>query len=331
MHKSSRRWAAAAAVAALLASCGEPTAPPRSPQQPEFSAAHPDYDSFLFSPGPHVHIMPARGARGLGGGGGTGIFYHGGPIIQSTRISAIYWSGATIYAGGPAPGSSGSGSSDGSLVGLFMRSLGGTPYFNINTTYYDGSGTSVSNTLAYAQFWADNASAPSAGATVSDAAVQQEVIRALSSGALAYNASTLYAVFSANGVNLGGGFGSSYCAYHGHFTWNGNDVKYAVMPYDAEYPSGCTAGSGISPTSDFPAAAEVNTLAHETEETATDEDLNAWYDRRGEENADKCAWKFGTTSSSSTGTYNQQIGGVNWLIQMNWVNSGSGGCLQHWP
>ena len=39
----------------------------------------------------------------------------------------------------------------------------------------------------------------------------------------------------------------------------------------------------------------------------------------------------GTTSSGSTGTYNQTIGGVNWLIQMNWVNANSGGCLQHWP
>ena len=35
-------------------------------------------------------------------------------------------------------------------------------------------------------------------------------------------------------------------------------------------------------------------IAHELEEAATDPDLNAWYDRRGDENADKCAWTFGT-------------------------------------
>ena len=215
-------------------------------------------------------------------------------------------------------------------MGLFLSNLGGTGYWNINSTYTDGSGQSVANTLAYTRYWADNSGAPASGATVSDAAVQAEVVKGFTSGALTYDPSTLYAVFSGPGVNLGGGFGTQYCAYHGHFNWSGYDVKYAVMPYNATYPSACTDGTGISPKSDFAAAAEVNTLAHETEETMTDEDLNAWYDRRGYENADKCAWNFGTTRSGSTGTYNQTIGGVNWLIQMNWVNANSGGCLQQW-
>jgi hypothetical protein len=39
-------------------------------------------------------------------------------------------------------------------------------------------------------------------------------------------------------------------------------------------------------------------IAHELEEAATDPDLNAWYDRRGMENADKCAWTFGSTSTA---------------------------------
>ena len=178
---------------------------------------------------------------------------------------------------------------------------------------------------------AERPNVPASGANVSDAAVQAEVVKGFTGGALTFNSSTLYAVFSGPGVNLGGGFGTQYCAYHGHFTWNGNDVKYAVMPYNATYPSACTDGTGISPTSDFAAAAEVNTLAHETEETMTDEDLNAWYDNRGYENADKCAWNFGTTHSGATGTYNQTMGGVNWMIQMNWLNANSGGCVQHWP
>jgi len=325
-----------AAVLVVAACAEQPSAPTQ--QGPEFSAASPSFGDMFASPGSHVHILPPRvpawlsdAAKPGGGGGGTGIFYHSGPIIYSPQIAAIYWSADTIYNGGPAPGTSGAGSADGSLVGLFMRSLGGTGYWNINTTYYDGANTHVNNVLTYTQYWADNTNVPGSGSSVSDAAVQQEVARGLASGALTYSPSTLYAVFSDNGVNLGGGFGTQYCAYHGHFSWNGNDVKYAVMPYDAQFPSACTDGTGISPTSDFAAAAEVNTLAHETEETATDEDLNAWYDRRGYENADKCAWNFGTTSSGSTGTYNQTIGGVNWLIQMNWVNANSGGCLQHWP
>jgi len=348
-----KRWHALAlggGVVAFAAACSDQPAAPTAQQPATFTAAHPAFADLFQGPGEHVHILPVNTApfapfladagRGPGGdarGGGqarprgTGISYHGGPIIVSPQIATIYWSSGTLFNGGPAPGTFGSGSNDGSLVGLFLRSLGGTGYWNINSTYTNSAGQHVSNSLSYTQYWADNSGAPSSGATVSDAAVQAEVIRGFTTGALTYNASTLYAVFSGNGVNLGGGFGTQYCAYHGNFNWNGHDVKYAVMPYNATYPSACTDGTGISPTSDFAAAAEVNTLAHETEETMTDEDLNAWYDSRGNENADKCAWNFGTTKSGATGTYNQTMGGVNWMIQMNWVNAGSGGCLQHWP
>ena len=44
-------------------------------------------------------------------------------------------------------------------------------------------------------------------------------------------------------------------------------------------------------------------IAHELEEATTDPDLNAWYDRRGEENADKCAWTLpGATSTAGNGS-----------------------------
>jgi hypothetical protein len=76
----------------------------------------------------------------------------------------------------------------------------------------------------------------------------------------------------------------------------------------------------------------VNTLAHETEEAATDPDLNAWYDRRGYENADKCAWTFGSTYTTSNGsTANMNLGGKDFLIQRNWVDAGSGGCALKYP
>ena len=68
-------------------------------------------------------------------------------------------------------------------------------------------------------------------------------------------------------------------------------------------------------------------IAHELEEAVTDPDLNAWYDNRGQENADKCAWTFGTTFKASNGSlYNITLGGRQYLIQRNWVNSGSIGC-----
>ena len=289
--------------------------------------------------GDHVHILqttfalnlanlegPENRANSKAGPSNTGIFYHNGPVILTPKIVAIYWAGSTIYNGGPAPGATGTGTQDGSLIGYFLSHLGGSPYWGINTTYYNGSLTHIQNSLAYTGFWAANVNVPASGTSVSDAGVQGIITTGFSSGKFSYDANTIYAVFSANGVNLGGGFGTQYCAYHGQFTWNGNDVKYAVMPYDYQFPSACSALSG-SPNNDFAADAEVNTLAHETEEFATDPDLTAWYDRRGYENADKCAWTFGTTFTSNGATANMTLGSKSFLVQRNWKNAGSGGCF----
>jgi hypothetical protein len=70
-------------------------------------------------------------------------------------------------------------------------------------------------------------------------------------------------------------------------------------------------------------------IAHELEEAHTDPDLNAWYDRRGEENADKCAWTFGTTyTTANNAQANMNLGGRDFLIQRNWVNASGGFCAQ---
>jgi hypothetical protein len=72
--------------------------------------------------------------------------------------------------------------------------------------------------------------------------------------------------------------------------------------------------------------------AHELEEAVTDPDLNAWYDRRGEENADKCAWTFGTEYSVANGSLaNMKLGSRDYLIQRNWVNASGGFCAQKYP
>jgi hypothetical protein len=68
-------------------------------------------------------------------------------------------------------------------------------------------------------------------------------------------------------------------------------------------------------------------IAHELEEAVTDPDLNAWFDRRGYENADKCAWTFGNTYTTSNGAQaNMNLGGSDYLIQRNWVNASGGMC-----
>ena len=287
----------------------------------------------------------AANGRGHGGGGtgggipSNGISYHGGSVLQSgTKVVAIYWASSPIYVGGPAPGTTGSGSADGSLIGTFLRGLGGSSYFNINTTYTDGAARPIVNSVTYTGFWANNTSVPASGQNVSDAQMLAMLSNGFNSHAINYDSQTLYLIFTAGTVNLGGGFGSQYCAYH----WNGGvstpggskTALYAAMPYDHAYPGTCDVigGSPANGSLDPGADAEVNTLGHETEETTTDPFGTAWFDSRGFENADKCAWTFGSTyKSAAGGVANMKIGGTDFLVQQNWVNANGGGCSTHWP
>jgi hypothetical protein len=277
----------------------------------------------------------AKNEAKLKPGSGTGIYYHGGAVLQSaTKVVAIYWSPTVIYNNGPTPGTTGAGSQDNSLVGYFLQHLGGSSYFNINSTYTDGSGNPIANVVNYTAFWANNTNAPTGTVKVSDAQMIAMLQAGFDNGSLTYDASTLYAIFTSGTVNLGGGFGSSYCAYHYYdfVTISGvsRRVLYAAMPYDQAYPGICTEGTA-SPNNDAGADSEVNTLAHEIEETTTDPYLDAWYDRRGYENADKCAWTWGTTYTSNGGVANIQIGSKHFLVQQNWVNAGSGSCRKSYP
>ncbi len=312
-----RRWLPLAVGSGLLlAGCTES----RGPTQPAVRGA-PTFDS-EHGQGPRTHVMTPRGQdrgrHGGQGGGNTGIFYHGGPIIYNQNVAAIYWSDAPIYNGGPAPGTTGAGSADGSLVGLH-----------------------INNVVNYTQYWASNTNLPPTDySPLSDDAIIAQIEAGFSSGALTFDPSTLYIVFTGIGVNPGGGFGTVYCAYHGFYiAADGRNVKYSAMPYavDPAFPGACSALNG-SPNNDVAADAEVNLISHETEETTTDENLDAWFDASGAENADKCAWQFGQTYTTGNGsTANISVGGRDWLVQMNWVNAtvskkgGPVGCKQGWP
>jgi hypothetical protein len=339
------RRSVAGAVAAFtlaVAGCTDSASNPVAPQP----LAAPDVAALSSSnnDAAHGHVMLIKGAAQLEAyrnaskrpGGGTGISYHGGPVLQAgTHVAAVYWASSPIFNGGPAAGTSGSGTADGSLVGTFLRGLGGSPYFGINSSYTDGAGRAIANSVTYTQYWANNGNAPSGTTSVTDAQMVAMLQSGFNSGALSYDASTVYAIFTSGKVNLGGGFGTQYCAYHTHGTVTVNGVAttvlYAAMPYNYAYPSACTSGyAPANGTTDPGADYQVNTLAHEIEETTTDMLGTAWFDNRGYENADKCAWTWGATyTTSSGGTANMKIGGRDFLVQQNWQNLNRGGCVLH--
>ena len=291
----------------------------------------------------HTKEFYVSNAAKPGGGSGTGISYHGGTVLQSaTNVVAIYWGSSTSPVGYQnLPTGNGAGSVDGSLIGTFLSNLSAITdyaankkYFNINHTYWGPGGSSTTNlinpTVNYTAYWNTAGSgAPAPSASPTDADMIALIQWGLNNGKLSYDANTLYSIFTGSGVNLGGGFGVQYCAYHTHGATSQGNVYYAAMPYNQQYVSGCTS-QYASPNADVAANSEVNTLAHEIEETTTDAMGNAWYDNRGYENGDKCAWTWGTTATAapSGGVYNETTpGGVHFLVQQNWINAGTGGCL----
>jgi hypothetical protein len=259
---------------------------------------------------------PPESGKAKPGGGSNGIFYHGGPLILGTTHIYYIWYGNW------------SGNTATTILTDLAQSIGGSSYFNINTTYYDGSNVHVSNSVSYLNSTTDNYSR---GTALSDADIQTIVSSAISSGRLPVDTNGVYFVLTSADVNETSGFCTQYCGWHTYGTILSSNIKYAFIGNPDRCPSACEAQT-TGPNGNAGADGMASIIAHELEEAVTDPNLNAWYDRRGAENADKCAWTFGTTHTASNGSlYNVTLGSRNYLIQRNWVNASGGYCSMTYP
>lgn len=242
---------------------------------------------------------------------GNGITYHGGPLILGATKVYYIWYGN--WAGNSAT----------TILPDFAANIGGSPYYNINTTYYDGANNHVLNAVVYSGSTVDNYSR---GTSLSDSAIQGVVSDAITSGRLPKDTNAVYFVLTSADVTASSGFCTQYCGWHTHGTISGSDIKYSFVGNPDRCPSACEAQT-TGPNGNAGADGMASIIAHELEEAVTDPDLNAWYDSRGAENADKCAWTFGTTQMASNGSqYNVTLGSRSYLIQQNWVNASGGYC-----
>ena len=214
------------------------------------------------------------------------------------------------------------GNSATTILTDFASSVGGSPYFNINTTYSNGSNVHVSNAVVFVKSTTDNYSR---GASLGDADVQGIVSDAITQGHLPMDTNAVYFVLTSADVNETSGFCTQYCGWHTHTTVSGSDIKYAFIGNPDRCPNACMAQSK-GPNGNAGADGMVSIVAHELEESVTDPDLNAWFDYRGQENADKCAWTFGTVYISNGAYANMHLGTRDFLIQRNWVNASGGYC-----
>lgn len=239
-----------------------------------------------------------------GGGGGAGnLAYHsGGTVIRNANVVFIFWGNIpSAYA---------------SELQNFRNQFGTTPEYNTITQYYgedpvSGYGNIAQGSLVNQADWFDTSTPPT---NVTDAIVQQEVQRYVASHGVDYNA--IYEVFlpsgsySSDGTSTScGGPNLAYCAYHSHYVdGSGKNVKYSIEPWP-----GC---SGCSVSGFTTAQNQEHFVCHETREAVTDALGNAWFDRRGYEADDKCAWS--PTPFIGTGGFGYQY---------EWSNANSG-CIK---
>jgi hypothetical protein len=266
--------------------------------------------------GPASGFVPSRNAnhqKPQNGHGVSQLLYNGGPVQSSaTQVQPIYWGVAWNGGNGTFSGDKTTG------LHTLYGGLGGTSYAHTNSEYTGGGlavdtlHISVANNNLY-----DGTNAPSRAPSTTD--VLNEVVKAVGgAGNLVSNA--YYPVYSDQPRGSAG-----YCAWHSAGTVGTTHVRFAFF-FNLDRDPGCdpqASGTGHSQGLD----ALANVSGHEISEMLTDPELNAWFDRQGSENADKCAW---------TWNGNVSIGGQSWKIQGNWSNlagsTGSGytngGCIQ---
>jgi len=258
---------------------------------------------------------PQGGARSAATIIGNGIDYHGGPVMLGTvNVYFIWygdWSSAAALGGM-------------TVLENLVSHFSGSTYYNINTTYYDGALTYISNSVNFAGAIFDNYSQ---GASLNDGAVHAVVARSISSGQLPNDPNGAYFVLTSGDVNETSGFCSVYCGWHNHDSSSGTDIKIGFVGDPASCLAAC-AEQSVSPNGDAGIDAMASTIAHEFSELVTDPDINAWYANNGDEMADKCAWTFGNvfTANGEGAKANVTLGGLNYLLQQLWVNESGGFC-----
>jgi hypothetical protein len=232
----------------------------------------------------------ARGTRT----GSNPLIDHGGPVDSSSVTYAIYWGTPSDF---PADLESG--------MAALLAGFTGSSYLGIAKQYMRGA--AISTRYGGALF---DSSAPPSNAPKTSA-IGAEVCKLVANP----DPNGIYIVFTSNAPNI------NYCAWHDRATCNGVTFQVAYIPNQAQLLSGCSpyivSNLGCNSYSEG-TVASADSVAHEFMEAVTDPHLDAWYDQKGYEVADKCNFVYQSCV---------KLGRTNWQIQEEWSNA-INGCQQ---
>ena len=243
-------------------------------------------------------------------GNSPDMTYHGGVIMPSTVSEAIFW--------GPSWSNSTFVGDKISGLDSWYSGFSGSNYAK-TADEYTGLNGQVGPSVTHDGHLVDLSTAANGSSTsVIVAEVCKEISSPVSNG--------FYPVY----VDVKRG-NAGYCAYHTFGSCGGVTVQVAFF-FDLDGDPGCDP-QDTSGMHSQGLAALANVSGHELSEARTDPDSpGAWYDKRGQENGDKCAWTFNVPLVTFTNK-------TQWKIQGEWSNnayntgtgypnsSGQKGCL----
>ena len=263
-------------------------------------------------------LNPGSAANGAPTAGGTAplspIANHGGPVMGGAPDVHLIWYGNWNQTNGSDnPGGQ-------AIVRDFMSNVGGSNWMKINTR--GGGYTGTGSTAVSGNVGRVIEGAGSTGTNYSKRLTDKNIATLVSNyvatqGGASTNA--IYFLLTSSDVTATSGFCTQYCGWHTKGTIGGvANIKYSFVGNANRCLAGCAAQT-VGPNGNAGVDGMVSVLAHELVETLSDPLLNAWYDSAGAENADKCAWTFGSAQTvDGNGAYsNVALGARRFLLQRN--------------
>jgi hypothetical protein len=228
---------------------------------------------------------PANELRVYPASYGSGdLRYHVGPVMSNAGFWALYWNNSVANSTQTSPGYT-------TLIkqmDAFLASFGSNAAYSQSPTddfsIVQQYGSTITSTVIN-NTWGYRIASERTKSSISDSGIRNFIAGLFNSGAVPADSSIIYGVYLPAGMKVtmsGGASCSTFCGYHGHFSYGGSDIRYAVFPY-----LNCNACKLSNLT-----VADMMTIvvSHEIREAVTDPQLNAWYDDQGYEADDKCAW-----------------------------------------
>jgi len=264
--------------------------------------------------GARAHPSPPTLEAG-GTSDGNGIAYYGGRVMTAPTGVNLYYIWYGDWSGNTGP----------EILTDLATHIGGSPYFNVMTTYRDARGVRVKNAVNFLGAVRDSYSQGTAPTTAQ--------IRLIVSGAISngFPRDTNAVYFVLTSQDVAPASFCSACGNWGHFTLVGADIKYAWVGNAARCPSRCApAQPSTGPNGNPGVDAMAATLVHELINAITNSDRNGWHDASGNAPASIC----GTPERAFPNAYVTQngalatarIGSRSFYLTSNWVNARGGYC-----